>query len=343
MRRLQIRLLTVIGTLLLIIMSGRPVQAKKVPSSTQALHEVTFMIQPEMPADNIGGQKLGYFNLKMTWQQTRRLNITVYNPTNHPITIQAKVVNANTLDDGVINYTGAKKNDPRLLPQPAKYFVQVPAKVRLGPGATQKVPLIIKAINKPFKGEKVMAVNLYDAATRHNTAIKNHYTYAVGLVLQGKSLATKPTLQANRIVARMTEGKPALSILFTNKQPWLWQNTQIKMTLKNTKWPIFQYHDRKVALKIAPQSRFYNNLDLTGYRLVPGLYRLKTEIKDQTHRQTLSKYVRITRDQAEFINRQNYVYLQNRTRILISIAVIIGLIALIIGGLSRRKKHAKTH
>lgn len=109
MRRLQIRLLTVIGTLLLIIISGRPVQAKKVPSSTQALPEVTFMIQPEIPADNIGGPKLGYFNLKMTWQQTRRLNITVYNPTNHPITIQAKVVNANTLDDGVINYTGAKK------------------------------------------------------------------------------------------------------------------------------------------------------------------------------------------------------------------------------------------
>lgn len=73
-------------------------------ATADAKQKVTFMIYPEIPKDNLGGNKLGYFNLKLKPNAEKTLKIKVFNPTNKPITVKVSAKDAQTADDGRIDY-----------------------------------------------------------------------------------------------------------------------------------------------------------------------------------------------------------------------------------------------
>ena len=308
--------------------------------------KATFMVAPVLPADNIGGKQRGYFDLKLTAKQSRTMQVRLMNPTTHAVVVHSQVVNATTNDNGTIDYIGSHQIDPKLLTTPGNQWVTVTKKVTLAPHEERLLPVLIQAPNQPFEGQKALAINLTANQIDAKRAIKNQYTYALGLVLNGHQTSPKnrEPLKLAQIKTRLTPTKrqPAISVKINNPTPYYHLQTTLAMTLTNQRWSLIQYHKPAIKVKITPNSGFYNDLLLGGKRLVPGVYRLQVTVNEGARKYQLKRYVQICHQQARFINRHNYIYLKYRNLIIVGLLLVI---LVMVGWLYwwKGSKNAKTH
>lgn len=321
---------------------------KKTSIEIPKANKATFMLMPELPKDNIGGQQLGYFNLHLKADQTKTVHIKVYNPTEHTINIYGQVKDATTNDNASVDYLGLHRNDRQLLKRPGSQLVSVPKKTELPAGATKRIAIKIKS-NQGFRGIKATAVNLSADQFNQESAVKNAYRYAIGLILNGKTVKKQDYryLQSPSIKTRLTRAKkPAISIKINNPDLIYLEKTKIKVKLQNQKWQFVQYLTTIKNGKIAPNTSFYVDLLLGGKRLVPGTYRMTLMTQNTRYKKTLYKNVLITASQAKYINGLNAAYLRNRNLILgigIGILIIVSGVIIRIYRVKKRKKdfHAK--
>lgn len=332
-------LLIALATVLLI---ASPVNAKakakkqNIPTESKA----TFMLMPELPGDNLGGDHLGYFNLSMKKQKTREVRLKLFNPTSHSMTVYGQVKNATTNDNGSVDYLGTNRINTQLLPQPGSELVTVPKKTKLQPNETKWLTVKIKRGAQLFKGQKATAINLSAYQFNQNTTIKNHFVYAIGLILNGQKLAKTDykKIESPKIKTRFVVKKAAISVRIDNPDPTYLTKATIDVTLQNKKWGLIKYQSSRKNRKIAPNSSFYDNLMLGGKRLVPGVYQMTLTVKSAQYQRTIHKYVKITKSDASYINRYNYEYLKNRNLILLGIVCLLVIIGTIVGFRFRRKR-----
>lgn len=308
-----------------------------------AANKATFMLMPELPNDNLGGNQLGYFNLRVKKDQTRTVRIKVFNPTKHTIKIYGQVKDATTNDNASVDYLGSNSNDRQLLKQPGSQFVTVPKMTTLAAGATKYIPVKVE-IGNNFNGVKATAVNLSANQFNQKSAIKNAYRYAIGLILNGEGLKKRDYhyLQSPSIKTRFTKAKKAaISVELVNPDAMYLEKATINVKLQNQKWHFVQYEQSIKDGKIAPNTRFYVDLLLGGKRLVPGTYDMTLTTRNRRYNKTLHKQVLITESQAKYINRLNAAYLRNRNLILGSLVIVLVLlvgISLRIYYIRKRKK-----
>ncbi|WP_208422920.1 WxL protein host-binding domain-containing protein [Latilactobacillus fragifolii] len=315
--------------------NAKPQRIKVKQDSTEP---VTIQVLPQIPADNIGGQHLGYFDLPVVSKKSRIETISLYNPTNQIIKVQFKIINATTVDNGAVDYTGGQQIDKRLLKVPASTMITAPKALNIQPKTSRNVAFRVKQHSTAFVGQKAAALNIIASGINTpKSSIQNQYVYAIGIILQGRPLKKQQMkkLRPEGIKVRILQNrKAAISVKLVNPDATYLQNTTIEMRLTNQKYSFFSYQSTKKGLKVAPSSAFYNDLLLGGKRLVPGLYRLKITIKSTQYQHTTYKYVEITKGQARFINNHNYLYLKYRNRILMGVGGVLGL--LIIYGIVMR-------
>ncbi|KRM24416.1 hypothetical protein FC90_GL000557 [Latilactobacillus graminis DSM 20719] len=310
------------------------VQAAKKKSTIKipAANHATFMVMPELPKNNLGGGQLGYFNLRVKPHQRRTVRIKVYNPTDRTINIYGQVQDATTNDNASVDYLGSRANDRKLLKQPGSQLVSVPKKTSLPAGATKHITIKIQTAGR-FEGTKATAINLSANQFQQQSAVKNAYRYAIGLILNGQSIHKKnyKQLQSPAIKTRFTKAKQAaISVKLNNPDSMYLEQADIKVKLQNQKWHFIQYNATVKNGKIAPNTSFYTDLLLGGKRLVSGTYSMTLTNHNNRYRQTLHKQVLITASQAKYINRLNAAYRRNRNWILSGFALIL----IIIGGSS---------
>lgn len=322
------------------------VSGLEINNIADAAHSTAFMVAPVIPKDNIGGQHLGYFNLKVSKGETKQITVQLVNPTAHNLIINIQTVSAQTNDNGSINYTNSKKEKSSLLADTGTDWVGVDKKIQLNSNSKKKIKLKIKIPAQGFIGQRALALNFIGIQDNKKSNVKNKYVYAIGLILNGqKSARQKNTnLTLNRCKIRLTPNtkKPAISVQIKNEAPYYHLNSDIKTTMVNQKWHFIQYNGELKGIKIAPSTQFYQDILLGGKRLNSGIYKLKMNIKTGKSRYSVYKYVRITHNQASFINRNNYLYLRYRNLIILTICIIIS----ITGGLfyfKKRRNHDGFH
>ncbi|MSD83888.1 DUF3324 domain-containing protein [Lactobacillus curvatus] len=328
--------LTVVLGLVVIFMtnqSGVMAKAKRVEARKDQTTPVTVQVLPELPKDNIGGNHLGYYVLPMNNHRTRLETFKLFNPTNQDLKISFRVVDATTNDNGTVDYTGQNKIDTKILKQPGSKLIKTPKTLILAPNELKDVSFKINKIASNFKGQKATAINvLASGINSRKSSIQNQYNYAIGVILQGETLPKKELekLKFSGIKVRLTNNqKPAISVQLINPDATYLKNTKLKISLVNGKYSFFNYKSTQKELKVAPNSKFYEDILLGGKRLVPGIYKLNmTAISDQ-YQQTTSRYVKITKTQAQFINMNNYQYLKQKKR-LIEIGIIV-LVTILVG------------
>lgn len=327
---------------LLTVQTSTSVFAKSTDIAIPAESRATFMLRPELPKDNLGGKQLGYFNLKLKRGQQRTVFLKVFNPTGQAMTIYGQIKDVTTNDNATVDYLGTNPIDRRLLAQPGSQFVTIPHTTKLQPNETKRLKVIIQAPAKGFKGQKATAINLSTNQLSKRSTVENHYVYAIGLILNGQKLATKkqPAIQSTKIKTRFTQQqRAAISVDITNPNPAYLKAATISVDLQNQRWSLIRYHNQKTNRKIAPSSRFYEDVPLGGKRLVAGTYRLTLRIKTAHQHQVIHKYVAISKGQARYINQNNDQYLQYRNWLLTGgmIMILIGAV----GGYYRLKEKRK--
>lgn len=305
--------------------------------------KATFMLMPELPKDNIGGNHSGYFNLKLSANKTRRVRIKVFNPTGNILTITSEVKDATTDDNGGIDYLGLHQVNHKLLPKMGDSIVKIPKNIKLKPNETKWVTITIDPGKSLFKGQKLMALNLSSVETDTKSSVNNKFVYAIGLVLNGNDLKKNEykMIASDGIKTRIIKDhKAAISIKIDNPDPEFLSNVKVTASLKNDKWGMIRYDNVLKNVKIAPNSSFYDDVLLKELRLVPGLYKMTLNVKTDKYTKTIHKYVKITSSDASYINRNNYAYLKFRNIILGVLGALI-LIIIVVWLLIRRKRKRK--
>ena len=167
-----------------------------------------------------GGNKLGYFNLKLKPNTEKTLKIKVFNPTNKPIKVKVSAKDAQTADDGRIDYLSDDPVSKQLLPEPGGQYVHFKLQVVV-PANTQKwVNVNVKMPDTAFKGKKAFAINLA-AMGPTGGSINNRYVYAVGVTLNGRKLPRKELhhLQMPTMQTGFVDKKAALQFKVNNPDP----------------------------------------------------------------------------------------------------------------------------
>lgn len=299
----------------------------KIPEENKA----TFMLMPELPKDNIGGDHLGYFNLQVEPGKERTVRIQVYNPTSAEIKVHGQITDATTNDNASIDYLGARKNNQQLLPHPGSRSVSVPKETKLPAGEYRWITIKVKT-DKSFKGAKATAIVLSAMDTNQKSAVNNAYKYAIGLILTGQKYPKQDYRYINSptIKTRFLKGKKAaISVGVNNPDPMYLEKARINVKLQNQKWRFVQYKTTVKNGKVAPNTSFYVDSLLGGKRLVSGSYRMTMVIKNDHYTKTIHKYVLISQSEAKYINSLNAAYLRNRNLILGSIVTILLIVVLV--------------
>lgn len=305
----------------------------KVNAATDATSEAaTFTIRPQLPTDNIGGSSLGYFNLQLKAGQVRSESIQIYNPTKQTITVELAVVNGQTETDGRISYQPLTKTNRQLLPQPGSSYVSIPESVKIAAGQAENVPINIHTKKQLFAGTKLAAINIYSAADTSIGAVENRFVYTVGLVLNGKKLVpanlqqlalTKVTLVQKKKLPRSFEFR------VVNADPLLIEDGQAQLKLRHQLFGFLNYQVTKKSLKIAPDSSFKLNWDLSGYRLTSGYHQLTFNFKTNDYREQRVRYLLVKQGKAQLVSKKQYQQHQQVSLILAG-AITVALIACII-------------
>lgn len=308
----------------------RSVQSVSAETS-DATQKVTFMIYPELPKENLGGRKLGYFNLRLKPNTEKTVKIKVMNPTDKTITVKTNVRDAQTADNGRIDYLSAKPIPKHILPQPGSQFLTVKPQLTVKPGTEKWLTIKIKMPKNSFKGKKAMAINL-SAMGPTGGSINNRYVYAVGVTLNGINVTKKhlKRLEMPIMKAGFVHKKAALQFKMVNPDPAFLKKGQLSIKLTNQKIGFFNYQLVQKKMHIAPNSKFDVNLMLGGQRLVPGKYTMVAKFKSDQYQKQIKKSVKITKTDAEYINERNLDYQRRRKVVFlfggICILLIIGTI-----------------
>lgn len=324
-----------VGCLLLVGLWGQPVLATSDFGG--------ILIKPEVPADNLGGADLGYFNIKAPTIKTRTLQITVINPNDYPVQVQTKVMKATTNDDGGSNYEGNSSRQLVRVSTPTETRLQVPAQLTLDARQTKKLTVQVHP-GATFIGRKAAGIvlSVSDQHFSHGT-VANRYVYAVELTLNGPKLKSQDYRKVMlKQVQPRQKRQPAISVQLRNPNPAYLKQTTVTYQLQNQHWPIIKYQYQRKALTIAPDSTVWLNSWLQAKRLVPGTYDLTLKLKNGTKQQQITRVVRINRQTAQLINQHNQAW--QRRKAIILWGTLCGFFGVLGGWLfKRRQTHVKTN
>ncbi|WP_448949585.1 DUF916 and DUF3324 domain-containing protein [Latilactobacillus sakei] len=298
-------------------------------ASADSKQKVTFMIYPEIPKDNLGGNKLGYFNLKLKPKAEKTLKIKVFNPTDKPITVRVSAKDAQTADNGRIDYLSDDPVAKKLLPSPGSHYLQFKPRVVVPSKSQEWVNVKVKMPATDFKGKKVLAINLA-AMGKNGGNINNRYVYAVGVTLNGTKLPAKKLqrLAMPKMKTGFVDKKAALQFKVTNPDPVFLKKGHLSIKLTNQRLGFFNYKLDLKKMHIAPNSTFNANLLLGGKRLVAGRYTMVAHFKSDQYQRQIKKTVQITKTDARYINEHNAAYQKKRQLLIIIISVyaVLGII-----------------
>ncbi|XEO94587.1 WxL protein host-binding domain-containing protein [Latilactobacillus sakei] len=332
------------------IVDSAEVSAKsnRIRAPKSQVEPITVQVLPVLPSDNIGGSHLGYYVLPANKRKKRYEKLKLFNPTNQALKVRFRVVDATTNDNGSVDYTGQNKVDPTLLKEPGSELIKTPVAITLKPKQLKEVALEINQLASTFRGQKATAVNvLASGINNQQSSIQNQYNYAIGVILQGKSLSKKALKKLNLSgikVRLIGNKKPAISIRLTNPDATYLKETKLTLRLVNQRYSFFNYQMTQKDLKIAPNSKFYEDVLLGGKRLVPGVYKLTMTTNNERYHWTTSQYVKITKNQARFINMNNDQYLKKKKQLIeitISVLMLSILMALFYRFRERKKDYLR--
>ncbi|WP_181664353.1 DUF916 and DUF3324 domain-containing protein [Latilactobacillus sakei] len=298
-------------------------------ATADAKQKVTFMIYPEIPKDNLGGNKLGYFNLKLKPNAEKTLKIKVFNPTDKPITVNVSAKDAQTADDGRIDYLSDDPVAKKLLQSPGSHYLQFKPRVVVPSKSQEWVNVKVKMPATDFKGKKALAINLA-AMGKNGGSINNRYVYAVGVTLNGTKMATKKLhrIEMPKMKTGFVDKQAALQFKVTNPDPVFLKKGHLSIKLTNQKLGFFNYKLDLKKMHIAPNSTFNANLLLGGKRLVAGRYTMVAHFKSDQYQRQIKKTVQITKTDARYINDHNVAYQKKRKMLIIIISAyaVLGIV-----------------
>lgn len=313
----------IIGFIFLLI-SGAP---QPVNASSE-----TFMIRPELPANNRVGQQAGYFDLKLGHSR-RRIAVRVYNPQHAKLKLRIRLLQATTQENGKLQYQRANADL-------SKQFAFSSSQT-IAPRTQTQVLMTLPNRATIGTGTKLMAIELTTINASTNATVNNRVRYRIGLVLQGQARSVSHQFKLVTVGKRVALQKPILYFGLAVQDGRFRSAMTVRTNLQHANQPWLNYQVTQPHLRWAPDTTLPLTVKLAGKQLHAGIYRVTMQATLGQKHQTITRYLAIAHNgNIKWATKQRYDMAQRWWWGLV-IGLLILLLAVIVLFRQRRKRHAQ--
>lgn len=332
-------------SLLVILISG--LFATKVNINAESYDE--FSVDTIIPENQIDKNKT-YFDLLVTANQKQIIEVTLINTGDQEMIATTKIHDAQTLDNGVIDYLNSGSRDKSLILSTTDVVTVLDEEVIIQPNTSTNVRLEISMPAQEYDGNILGGIvfsgkttNEEETNTDTTIAINNEIVYVVGLNLNMNENIVDPNLNLKKIEEKLVNHTPAVIANIQNDQAIIMSGVSIsgKVSKKGTKEILSTINYTEA--KIAPNTNFDVIYDWGGKSIKNGIYEL--EMKIQWGNDSWEWREEFEIKNADVINDGNYFAKEKDPNLLLIIICAIG-IGLLLGigimFLFKKRKKEKT-
>lgn len=209
--------------------------------------------------------------LKGHADSTVDLWVTVKNESQSNLHLEAKIKDAGTNNQGVIQYS----SDQSVLNQALslKKIANYEEVFTLAPGAVRDIKVTIQLPKKPFKGILLGGLQIKQKSEEDlDTMIKNSFSYSIPLVIVESEELLEAKLSFANVNPELTGGRNALKVSINNPISVLLSDATFKISVRKKNSDKVMYQERIEEVAFAPNSQFSHFLLMDNDTYEPGDY-----------------------------------------------------------------------
>lgn len=270
---------------------------------------VVFNIEG-IPNNHQAKKDVSYFFLREKPDEKDTVGIKINNEGTTPLKVSLAVTDANTNANGILDYTGTKKNSKYLKEPLTKYLIPREKEVTVDPQSSKDVYFDLQMPKEEFKGIILGAINVMDESKGKEAkgmAVQNKYGYTLGVVLTNDEaeLNKNVSVDLDSVKPLLYNGKKVIQANIVNPNPYIFKAKSVsaQVTKLNNKKVLNSIEKKDVS--IAPYQIFPLQLDWGKQNLTPGKYELLAKVKTESRTWTFRKVFEIKAKDAEKINEKS--------------------------------------
>lgn len=302
-QRLGMRLVVLIGLFLALL---------PLAVAADEMSELNFYVRPQLPDSQIENGASGYFDLNIAPGESDRLGLELTNNSEQDITVRLSAHTAYTNVNGVVEYgKEAEEADPTL-PASLNELIEVPEDLVLAANESQTVMLPITMPEEAFEGVLAGGIRLeevLDEETQEQEgeglAIRNAFSYVVGVVVSNNRSATDPGLDLLDVFADQLNYRNVISAQIQNYTPTFVNRLEVEAAVRAQGQDEVLYEAHQEGMQMAPNSHFNFPISLEGDRFRSGNYVLSLTARSQEEEWTWEHPFTIEADQARRLNQED--------------------------------------
>ncbi|WP_077275810.1 DUF916 and DUF3324 domain-containing protein [Vagococcus penaei] len=291
-----------------------------------------------VPPDSQKDKKTSYFDLKVKPNETLDLKINVSNTGNDKKKIRVTPTNAQTNQNGVIDYSipGKDYKPDSTLKFPFTSLVDGGEQtVEIDGGKSKEVTFKVKTPSEAFKGLILggFVADLPDVDQKNEKTegvkIVNKFQVVKAVMLRESDEKVAPELKMNDVKPALVGYRTAVTANLQNVEPEMFGKMKVdaEVTKKGSTEVIKK--EVKEGLEMAPNSNFDYPIMWNNQRLEPGDYTLKLTATSGSKTWPFTKDFTISRDESDKLNK-DAVDLAEPEGLPIWVYILIGVLILLV-------------
>nr|WP_228766603.1 DUF916 and DUF3324 domain-containing protein [Enterococcus casseliflavus] len=299
--------------------------------------ELNFYITPVLPDSQLDNGASGYFDLNLAPGSSDTLGLEIQNNSAQAIDVQISAHTAFTNVNGVVEYgKDAEEADPTL-PYALTELIEAPGMITLDANESKTIEFPITMPEEAFDGVLAGGIRIEEVKEEseqeqegEGLAIKNAFSYVVGIVVSNNRSATDPGLDLLDVFADQVNYRNVFSAQIQNYTPTFVNQLAIEATVRAEGGDEVLYETNREGLQMAPNSNFNFPISLNGDAFKSGTYVLNMTARSEGEEWTWEQTFTIESETARRLNQED-VTLDNSINwwMIAAIGILLILLAVI--------------
>lgn len=273
---------------------------------------LNFYVTPSFPESQVEGSN-SYFDLNLSPGDTETLSLELRNANSEPIQVQVTPHTAYTNVHGVVEYgKNAEEPDTSLI-HSIDTLIEPSEVIELAGNETKVVTLPLHMPEESFEGFLAGGLRISEVkeeqeevdSNEEGVAIKNEFTYVVGVVLSNTRDSVQPDLDLLDVFADQLNYRNVISATIQNFTPTFVNRLAVEATIQRAGENDVLYEASEEMMQMAPNSHFNFPISLNGDRFQSGEYVLNLTARSGEEEWTWTHPFTIEADQARALNRSD--------------------------------------
>lgn len=273
---------------------------------------LNFYVTPSFPESQVEGSN-SYFDLNLSPGDTETLSLELRNANSEPIQVQVTPHTAYTNVHGVVEYgKNAEEPDTSLI-HSIDTLIEPSEVIELAGNETKVVTVPLHMPEESFEGFLAGGLRISEVkeeqeevdSNEEGVAIKNEFTYVVGVVLSNTRDSVQPDLDLLDVFADQLNYRNVISATIQNFTPTFVNRLAVEATIQRAGENDVLYEASEEMMQMAPNSHFNFPISLNGDRFQSGEYVLNLTARSGEEEWTWTHPFTIEADQARALNRSD--------------------------------------